>query len=195
MTPISVFIHHQKKRHPSRGEWRVLVKEMIESVTDSPVDLLFDGLGRPYIDHPNVSISYAHTKDAIALALAQGSVEIGLDVEDASRIDEIQEIRESAFSHKEQYPTTTDLVSNWCLKGAAVKMYGRGFHDHNPVEVVMSSKNSLFSARVRNKEIENGGFEVIKKESPIMAICSDRRFSLHIKYWDEPIEIGAKDDA
>ena len=195
MTPITVFIHHQKGRRPSRSEWRVIVEEMIESATGSPANLLFDDLGRPYINHPNISISYAHTKDTVVLALVQNDAEIGLDAEDESRINEIQEIRESAFSHEERYPATADLVSNWCLKEAAVKMYGRGFHDHNPVEVVISTENSFFSARVQNNEIAKGHFEIIKKGSLIIAICSDRKFSPRVKYWNEPIGIGAKDDA
>lgn len=85
MTHVNILIYNHKKPQPSRCEWRTIVKNMIESVTRSPIKLLFDSLGKPYLDNPKISISYSHTKNTLALALVQDDVRIGLDIERASK--------------------------------------------------------------------------------------------------------------
>ena len=195
MTHVNILIYNHKKPQPSRSEWRTIVKNMIESVTRSPAKLLFDSLGKPHLDNPKISISYSHTKNTLALALVQDDVRIGLDIERASRMSEIQQIQKFAFSREEQYTTAADLVSNWCLKEAAVKMSGQGFYDYDPVEVAIFTENSSFSAKAQNHEITRGYFKVIKGGSLTMAICSDQKFSVCINYWQGPITEGAKDDA
>lgn len=195
MTHATILICHHKNRQPSRSEWRAIVKKMVESTIGSPVKLLFDDLGKPHLDNPKISISYSHTKDTLALAFVQGDIKIGLDIEKASRIDEIQQIQKFAFSQGEQYAITTDLVSNWCLKEAAVKMYGRGFRDYDPAEVVILTENSSFSANVQNHEITRGYFRIIKKGSLIMAVCSDQELSTHVKHWRESMVGRVKNDS
>lgn len=195
MTHVNILIYNHKKPQPSRSEWRAIVRKMVESTTGSPTKLLFDDLGKPYLDNPKISISYSHTKDTLALALVQGDIEIGLDIEKESRIDEIQQIQKFAFSQGEQYAIKTDLVSNWCLKEAAVKMSGRGFRDYDPAEVVILTENSSFSAKVQNHEITRGYFRIIKNGSLIMAVCSDQEFSTHVKYWWRSMAGRVKNDA
>lgn len=184
--PVTVLVCQQIGKGTSRSEWRSIVRKMIESIVKSPVTLSFDELGKPSINHPDIAISYSHTKDTLVLALTHKNVEIGIDAEDESRISDIKEIKDTAFSENESYPLEAGLVSNWCLKEAVVKMHGRGFYDHSPREVTVSTSDQSFSARVFGKEIIRGYFEVIKKESLIMAICSNKEFSLTVKSWHEP---------
>jgi phosphopantetheinyl transferase len=194
-TPVAVLVCQQIGKDTSRSEWRSIVVEMIESIVKSPVILSFDELGKPSINHPDTSISYSHTKGTLVLALTHNNVKIGIDAEDESRISDINEIKNTAFSENELYPLKSDLVSNWCLKEAAVKMCGRGFYDHNPGEITMSTSGQFFSACVFGKEIIRGYFEIIKEGPLVMAICSNKRFSPTIKYWKEPNKVEIRNAA
>lgn len=193
--PVTILVYRQVGQNISRIEWRSTVVRMIESVVKSPVVLSFDEPGKPNIDYPDTAISYSHTKDTLVLALAHKNVEIGIDAENELRISDIKEVKDVAFSERESYPLEADPVSNWCLKEAAVKMHGRGFYDHNPGEIIMSTSGQSFSARVFDKEIIRGYFEVIKKGSLIMAICSNKEFSPIITYWYEPNKVEARNAA
>lgn len=150
--PITVLIHHQEQRSLSRDEWRGIVEKMIESIVNSPVTLSFDKPGRPYIDYPGAVISYSHTKDTLVLAFARSGIEVGIDAEIESRASDIKEIRDTAFSEEERYPPESDLISNWCLKEAAMKMTGRGFYDYDPRSYcrllrmhLLTKKDSIFT--------------------------------------------------
>ena len=170
----------------SRNEWRSIVGKMIESAIGQPVVLSFDEPGKPSINHPNTAISYSHTKDTLVLALTHNDVKIGIDAENESRVSDIEEVQDVAFSENELYPPETDLLSNWCLKEAAVKMHGRGFYDHNPRDIVISTDGRSFNASVLGEEIARGYFETIKEGSLVMAICSNKEFSSTVEYWHEP---------
>lgn len=189
---VTVLVYRHIRQGTSRSEWRSIVRKMIESIVKSPVTLSFDELGKPSINHPDIAISYSHTKDTLVLALTHNNVKIGIDAEDESRIGDVKEIKDTAFSENESYPLEAGLVSNWCLKEAVVKTHGRGFYNHSPREVTVSTSDQSFSARVFGKEIIRGYFEVIKEESLIMAICSNKEFSPTVKYWHEPnkLEVG-----
>lgn len=189
---MTVLVCQQIGKGTSRSEWRSIVRKMIESIVKSPVMLSFDELGKPSINHPDTTISYSHTKNTLVLSLTHNNVKIGIDAEDESRIGDVKEIKDTAFSENESYPLEAGLVSNWCLKEAVVKTHGRGFYDHNPGEIIISTNDQFFSARVSDVEITRGYFEVIKKESLIMAICSNKEFSPTVKYWHEPnkLEVG-----
>ena len=127
--PVTILICQQVGQNMSRNEWRSIVGKMIESAIGQPVVLSFDEPGKPSINHPNTAISYSHTKDTLVLALTHNDVKIGIDAENESRVSDIEEVQDVAFSENELYPPETDLLSNWCLKEAAVKMHGRGFYD------------------------------------------------------------------
>lgn len=192
MIPVTILISRQKQHTPSRSEWRDIVNKMIKHSTDSSAELSFDDLGKPYIDHPDIAISYSHTKDTLIVAFAHSGANIGVDAENTSRMNDISELRDTAFSKEERYPAKSDLISNWCLKEAAVKMYGRGFHDYDPADIAISAENALFNARVHNREIIKGHFKIIHEEQLVVAICSDKKFSPHIKYWSEISGAGVK---
>lgn len=99
--------------------WRRIVRREL----GRGVSIDYNDVGAPVVDTPATSISVAHSREVVAVAIAEGRV--GVDVESTERSFERAQSRymsegESALSSDALWPCMV-----WCAKEAIYKCYGR----------------------------------------------------------------------
>lgn len=165
---------------PGREASRMLVECVLSDdlPAETPTRLSFDGYGRPFLDGVNdLSISYAHSPTSLVIALQHSvnSSGIGVDTEPTSRLSDLVDMKDYAFSSAEKVLLTNDnqLVNAWCLKEAAVKRLGTGFRNFNPTELTILSNGKSYKLYSGNKKIHEGFFNDINLDGEIIVLCAD----------------------
>lgn len=161
----------------SRERYRFIVSQLLKVYLGLNLmpDIKFDRCGKPYVDDKyGISFSYSHSSTCLALAIVSKINYVGIDTEPLERECEIEEIRRIAFSSEELRLKEVDsYVSRWCLKEAAVKMYGRGFLDADPHEFTcITQSNSTLKFAMRGEIIARGFYKIFYNNYDVISVCS-----------------------
>ena len=171
---------------PSRDECRTIVEHILREYVsgNQSIKLLFDDYGKPFVENNNrLSLSYAHSRKYLVIAISPSGENIGIDTEPSDRLDEILELKDSAFSSAELAGLIgADYVNHWCIKEAAVKRLGKGFRIADPSHISIKTNDKSYKLYLDDTEMQNGYFvSVILGENSIV-ICANEsinNFQLH----------------
>jgi phosphopantetheinyl transferase len=173
----TIYIYRQTHKYISRKEYRRIVSLILKAYLGLKFrpDILFDKCGKPYVDDKyGIDFNYSHSSTCLALAIVSKINHVGIDTEPLDRECEIEEIRRIAFSSEELRLRQVDsYVSRWCLKEAAVKMYGRGFLDADPREFTCTTQsNSTLKLAMRGEIIARGFYKIFYNNYDAISVCS-----------------------
>lgn len=165
---------------------------MLKFVIGYDIDLQFDNYGRPYSRNFDLDFNYSHTSGLIVLAIASKTYcKIGIDTEKAERKNTLYEIENDAFSPNEMYVCKNDLVANWCLKEAAVKMFGMGFFYDDPKYVTIRANDSHFVLNLNSSShLLSANYHVGRLNDYIIVVCTDCDDNFEIINYEEKICIS-----
>lgn len=161
---------------PSREESRMIVERILANFAHkNTATLTHDELGKPSIvDEQDLSISYAHSKSCLVLAVGESSAALGVDTESPQRSEEIAGLKELAFSAYEQEKINEkDYVFMWCLKEAAVKQLGTGFRYADPSQYSIETLSKSYKISLDNKYIFRGYFIDTQLHNQTIVLCSE----------------------
>ena len=103
-------------------EWTA-VRVLLFDMLDRQVEISYDEDGAPHLpEDEHLDISISHTKDYVAIALAQHG-EIGIDIEQIS--DRVNRVKSRFVRDDEQAETINELLLHWSAKETAFKMLHR----------------------------------------------------------------------
>lgn len=163
---------------PSRTKCRRLVEQTLRghlSASKKP-KLVFDSYGKPTLENfEHIAFSYAHSQTQLVIVVHPSARAVGVDTESLSRLEDLYEIRDIAFSATEG----KDLSGNgyavaWCRKEAAVKQLGKGFRDADPSDVIVKTSNQSYTLCVGNDEVQKGYYFDIILGNDVVVICADK---------------------
>ncbi len=103
-------------------EWTA-VRVLLFDMLDRQVEITYDDDGAPYLpkdEHLDISIS--HTKDYVAIALAEKG-EIGIDIEHIA--ERVHRVKSHFVRDDEHAESTNQLLLHWSAKETAFKMLHR----------------------------------------------------------------------
>lgn len=171
---------------PTRMACRAFVQQILGThlhVENKP-SLVFDDYGKPVLKgFEHLNFSYAHSRTLLVVAVSLGAKAVGVDTEPTSRIKDLLEIKDDAFSSIEKRSLSDDrLVIAWCRKEAAVKRLGKGFRDANPSEFTVTTSHKSYKLQLGDREIQRGHFLDVVLGGDIIAVCTDKpaeNFLLH----------------
>lgn len=161
---------------PTRSESRMIVERTLSKFLGEKATLTYDEFGKPSLlgkDSP--SISYAHSKTCVVIALDYSSEAIGIDTEPKKRLEEIIELKEPAFSDYElKNLNKKDYLFSWCIKEAAVKQLGTGFRNADPSQFSIEINGKSYKISLDNNPIFQGYFLDISLDENHIVVCSNR---------------------
>jgi len=165
MLPDDISVKNEAKER-FKSESRILewtaVRVLLFDMLDRQVQILYDDDGAPYLpEYEKMDISISHTKDYVAIGLAEKG-EIGIDVERVA--DKVEKVRERFVRDDEDAQSLNKLLLHWSAKETAFKMMHR-----RKVDFIKHLKIQPF------QEMEEGDF--ILKE-----YRTDDEESFNIKY-------------
>ena len=103
-------------------EWTA-VRVLLFDMLDRQVEISYDEDGAPYLpEDEHLDISISHTKDYVAIALAQNG-EIGIDIEQIA--DRVNRVKERFVRDDERAESVNQLLLHWSAKETAFKMLHR----------------------------------------------------------------------
>lgn len=103
-------------------EWTA-VRVLLYDMLDRQVQISYDDDGAPHLpDYEGLDISISHTKDYVAIALAEHG-EIGIDIEHVG--ERVKRVASRFIRDDEQAESTTELLLHWSAKETAFKMLHR----------------------------------------------------------------------
>lgn len=103
-------------------EWTA-VRVLLYDMLDRQVQISYDDDGAPHLpDYEGLDISISHTKDYVAIALAEHG-EIGIDIEHVG--ERVKKVASRFIRDDEQAESTTELLLHWSAKETAFKMLHR----------------------------------------------------------------------
>jgi len=163
---------------PNRAECRRLVEQTLRGHLPSSKKpkLIFDSYGKPTLKNfEHIAFSYAHSQTQLVIAVHPSAHAVGVDTEPLSRLEDLYELRDIAFSAAEGKDLSGNgYVLAWCRKEAAVKQLGKGFRDANPSDVIVKTSNQSYTLCVGNDEVQKGYHFDIILGSDVVVICTDK---------------------
>lgn len=161
----------------SREQYRLIVSQLLKVYLGLKLrpDIEFDICGKPYVDDKyGIDFNYSHSSTCLALAIVSKMNQVGIDTESLDRECEIKEIKRIAFSSEElKFRQVDSYVSKWCLKEAAVKMYGKGFLEADPHEFTCTTQSgNTLKLAMRGETIARGFYKILYDNYDVISICS-----------------------
>lgn len=151
--PARLFESLENRREAESHSGSYLIRKVArEHLSARKVDIIAEKYEKPraFINNSEVSVSFSHTKNGLALAISE-SYNVGCDIELSKRRVSPQLIKR--MKHENEDASLYELlpaVQIWTFKEAALKMMGTGLR--NPMHNVKISKGDkeLFDVEIND---------------------------------------------